>query len=345
MRAVVLTTCLIRDPFSEGLITRRGGDARAHSWTAVGDDGRETTELAHVATGGGLDDRNAERESQSPHRWLRLGEQQDRMVTLVAAEKETILKQQAAIEALLTEQSSIVAKERQLESQQKETAAELNALGANRSFLTQMSADPVVSDVFVSLQPSRFWTREYLIGSSVHFVFIAICALIWRQCGNLQIEAMPFDDEERVSNGFQFQLCDCGLLSCSSHHMMTSFCAMCFSSIQWADTASSVGARFLPFWPAVLIFEILLLLGGASACGSALALLVLCIWCRQRIRSRYRMESGTCSTLCVDTCAWMLCPCCALVQEARQVKEVKLPSDKSEHGERQPAGSDGPLDG
>jgi TM2 domain-containing membrane protein YozV len=59
-----------------------------------------------------------------------MAQRQDRMETLEAAEKETLLKEQTALEALVAEQSSLAQKEQQLEAQQKLIKAHMDELAA-----------------------------------------------------------------------------------------------------------------------------------------------------------------------------------------------------------------------
>lgn len=105
--------------------------------------------------------------------------------------------------------------------------------------------------------------------------------------------------------------------------------ACCCPAVRWADTMRMAG--IFSFWPAVLIFASLYLLGPPTACLTALILLCLLVWKRQQLRERFNIDPG-CKTGCLDCCAYICCACCAIVQEAQELEEAYKANDPKLQG-------------
>jgi len=80
-------------------------------------------------------------------------------------------------------------------------------------------------------------------------------------------------------------------------------------------------AGILPFWQAYFLITFLVLaniiLYGWLFLGLATALGML--WCRHQLRAKLALPSFTCQTLFMDAMYSLICPCCAIAQEARAV--------------------------
>lgn len=116
-------------------------------------------------------------------------------------------------------------------------------------------------------------------------------------------------------------------------HWHICFCTICCSPIRLADTWSKNPDPLLKnFWAA---FIIVIMMNGLHmfAIGWSLAmeiavgflLVCICVYFRQKMRTKYGIISGG-KTFCWDFLYWCCCPCCTMIQEARQVEFVMPPS-------------------
>jgi Cys-rich protein (TIGR01571 family) len=102
-------------------------------------------------------------------------------------------------------------------------------------------------------------------------------------------------------------------------------CMACWCpAIRWADTIGSDSMRRGSFWPAFFVFFILMLLAPMTFGFSILVALCFGIYCRQEIRRKFQKERSWKSYLS-DCFLWCCCPCCAIIQEAREVEKVLAP--------------------
>lgn len=102
-------------------------------------------------------------------------------------------------------------------------------------------------------------------------------------------------------------------------------CACCCPWIRWADSASAPHIQFLAFLPGLFITALLASASAVTFGTSLPILLLIVVLSRQRIREVYGLPAGTITILCGDCLLWICCPCCAIVQEARQVEYVEVP--------------------
>lgn len=108
------------------------------------------------------------------------------------------------------------------------------------------------------------------------------------------------------------------------------FCFSCFCApVRWADTASSDRIQFMDFWLALTVFAILLVLAVVSMPMLAIALVILGVLNRQRIRRVYNMPHSTLESCCADAMTWGCCGPCAVMQEAMEVEFVEPPTQDS----------------
>mmetsp|Transcript_21954 Transcript_21954/g.50136 ORF Transcript_21954/g.50136 Transcript_21954/m.50136 type:complete len:154 (-) Transcript_21954:27-488(-) len=79
-----------------------------------------------------------------------------------------------------------------------------------------------------------------------------------------------------------------------------------------------------PFWPAFAAFLLLTLLNCLMRCWLVFGPLTALgmVYSRHYIRKRLGMTFCTCSTVWLDCCFLMICPLCAIAQEARAVSQA-----------------------
>lgn len=110
-------------------------------------------------------------------------------------------------------------------------------------------------------------------------------------------------------------------------------CCSCFClPVRWADTASSHRVRFMEFWLALFVFALLITIAALAKGASMIAIVILAVLNRQRIRRVYNMPYCTCDSLIADTATWCCCSPCATMQEAMEVEFVE-PAEESRHNQ------------
>jgi len=165
--------------------------------------------------------------------------------------------------------------------------------------------------------------KEFFVETFLGWLFWLIVALIFYACtcyrGVSPIPEQKAIDHEgdilpklqkRFSSGHFHCFDDSSICMCSF------FCP----ALRWSDTVSLAG--FLSFWAAFAAFQAATLtnifINGAML-GVIPAFLML--YFRQQLRGKLTGTSWTVGSCCVDFCYVCLCPCCAIAQEARIVKE------------------------
>lgn len=124
----------------------------------------------------------------------------------------------------------------------------------------------------------------------------------------------------RKDDGFQYGLCECG-------DVMTDwricFCGWFCPAVRWAETQGSSRVALGDFWQLLVLVALLQAFGPLSWSLTCIGLYVLAVVARHRMRTIYEMdEVMTPASLAEDICVYMWCPCCAIIQEARQVAYV-----------------------
>lgn len=111
-------------------------------------------------------------------------------------------------------------------------------------------------------------------------------------------------------SGFSSNLCDC--------FSEPRICALgcCCPCIRWADTLDR--QNLLSYWKAFCLMFVLLVLSTFDYGIAFFAVVTLGVVFRQRLRSKFQMESYTLSSVIKDSCVWCWCQPCAIIQEARE---------------------------
>lgn len=193
----------------------------------------------------------------------------------------------------------------------------------------QTKALPRESEFVVLLHgvEKDFWERsneafyQKMVGIAAYMLQIFIAAMLYMQfCKQSVIPKLP-ENQVRIDE-FQFGLFDGGDIA---RDCQMCVCALCCPWIRWAESASKDQIQFLTFIPALFITALLSSASTVTFGATVPILLLITVLCRQRIRDAYGLPSGTCGIICGDCLLWICCPCCAIVQEARQVDMVEVP--------------------
>lgn len=164
-----------------------------------------------------------------------------------------------------------------------------------------------------------FW--EKMVGIACYLVQVFVVAFLYMQfCKHTTIPKLA--EGQTRTDEFQYGAFDSSdiLKDCQM-----CVCACCCPWIRWADSASAQHIQFLAFLPGLFITALLASASSVTFGTSLPILLLIVVLSRQRIREVYGLPAGTCTILCGDCLLWVCCPCCAIVQEARQVEYVEVP--------------------
>lgn len=165
------------------------------------------------------------------------------------------------------------------------------------------------------------------LGSKDHFtngvqfflsyvVITMLVGLVWVKCiGRDQ----PFPLRTQGGSGFAFGLLNFEHLELS---IKICFCSLCCSPLRIADTYSKDPNPIVKsFWFALLMVTCLFALMPLTYHVTWLIFLCIAVSFRQKLRTNFKLETGG-KTWLFDCASWIFCPCCAVIQEARQVELV-----------------------
>jgi len=190
---------------------------------------------------------------------------------------------------------------------------------------------PVTADkTSMTPEEAAYWSRFRImfINISVYVLLVLLCAKLYDTVRH--DTKFPQKEGFNQSSGFTY-----GLFGCFSDFKTCSL-GFCCPILRWADTMDKAhyskdqNAGHMTYWPGVLIMAVLMALemyvGGAALFPFAsfifgLAMLSIQVIQRQRLRRSYNMDNkGSIHSFVEDFFIWACCPCCAVVQEARQVE-------------------------
>lgn len=146
-----------------------------------------------------------------------------------------------------------------------------------------------------------------------------VAAVFYMQVMTKDVGPMIPDSQVRTDE-FQYGAFDC---NDSGRDWQICLCSWCCEWIRWAETASHPQVDFLAFWPALFIMALLSSTASITFGCTVPLLLLIAVLNRQRIRAAYGLPGGTVPLIATDCMLWICCPCCAIVQEARQVEYVQ----------------------
>jgi len=96
-------------------------------------------------------------------------------------------------------------------------------------------------------------------------------------------------------------------------------CGFFCSGLPWADTMGVLG--LIGFWMGLLLWVCAVFLDSLTGGISWLFMAAVFTYFRQQIRKKFEMKNET-TDMVTDYALWVFCPCCSIVQEARQAQEV-----------------------
>lgn len=113
-----------------------------------------------------------------------------------------------------------------------------------------------------------------------------------------------------------------GLHECADVPSLCVFSFLC-APVRWADTMRMAG--FMDFFPALALVVGMTVFGYFTLGLGFIALGAVCVHFRQRMREKFDVRSHSLSTTYKsDVLAFLFCPWCSIVQEARQIEEAYL---------------------
>lgn len=195
---------------------------------------------------------------------------------------------------------------------------------------TQAGSKAKTSNDFIVLMhgpETEFWQSynkafwEKMTGILMYMVQIFVVAFLYMQFCKQSVTPKLPESQVRIEE-FQYGAFDAS--ECARDCQMC-VCACCCPWIRWAETGSKDHIQFLAFVPGLFISALLAASGSVTFGLTIPILLLIVVLCRQRIREAYALPFGTCGTILNDCFLWLCCPCCAIVQEARQVEYVEVP--------------------
>lgn len=203
------------------------------------------------------------------------------------------------------------------EAQESQRGRSMKKSTARRGLLQR--AKRVIPQEFLSEEPTA---REMFAGGIVYVLGGAIVAYGYRSfVVNTDCHEEPsFLLTQREKNGFEF-----GLFSPQKCKPELAICSVFFLCIRWPSTVSNDKLGIISFWPAFFIFACLEGFSGVFFGLLFLVQMVLCVYFRQKIRSRYKLPHGNFATYAEDCLSWTFCCCCAGAQEAKQLDKVHTP--------------------
>lgn len=155
--------------------------------------------------------------------------------------------------------------------------------------------------------------QTIFLGSIVYLLLGLCCAHLYNQARMLHPKTFTPEPRPEImpsSVGFTF-----GLFEFFSDRNLC-IIGCCCPFLRWSDTVDRQG--LLSFWKAFLATFLLLLLHLYTYGISDIALVLLGITYRQKLRSRFLIESGTSTSLLNDCLVWTCCQPCAIIQEAHE---------------------------
>jgi len=176
----------------------------------------------------------------------------------------------------------------------------------------------------------NFWKMSHanqksvFISSIVYLIGGLLFAVLFRQMRAKYFKLEDCLDGHPNKKGFSFPIFGC--LGADLKLCALGFCCPCLA---WANT---VERRLnVPYWKAFFAFFGLLLLNSYTMGISCIALVLLGVFYRQKLRDSYNIdsfESGSKTTVAMDFLLWCFCQPCAIIQEAREETASRYEGDQ-----------------
>lgn len=165
---------------------------------------------------------------------------------------------------------------------------------------------------------SRASQLSVFLSSLVYLVAGVLAAVLFKQMYAKHFKLEDSLDGHPNNKNFSFPLFGC--LGAGWKLCMLGFCCPC---VAWANTVEQ--RLKVSFWKAFFAFLGLLLLHAYTMGISSIALTILGVYYRQKLRDSYyidSLETGSKGTLSMDFLVWCFCQPCVIIQEAREATTV-----------------------
>lgn len=224
--------------------------------------------------------------------------------------------QEASAEPLTAASQRLVLAELQLLQHLAEVVGRRMGLTSLLSFVDlpkDLGATPVAPQPSTSNAP-RYAGAQHPVASVAVWAVLAFAAGFFYKTHR----ATPTLELEKARTAFKEQDFVHGPFDCFGDMEVCCWSFWC-GAVRWSDSMNAVGV--LTFW---LALSFLVVAESLSAIPGLLFIWALgamvCTYFRQELRRALDMEN---ENLCCDLFMWCCCPCCAIAQEARQVKEAR----------------------
>jgi len=212
----------------------------------------------------------------------------------------------------------------------KKLSMDMENTDQNIESLSKIAGVPTTPPVMNLEDAPMFYFKSYwhvlsvnLIGTLLSVVTPVVMALLFGCCYKYYKEdppaALPLGPEHNpdlLDRGFwRYNLC-----AFMSAPRFMCLLACCCPGIRWADTMRMAGIT--SFFTGIFLFAFLSSVASATAGLTGLILLCILTARRQSLRAMFQIPSGTIGTYLTDCCVYCWCPCCAIIQEARQMEEA-----------------------
>lgn len=185
----------------------------------------------------------------------------------------------------------------------------------------------------IYVQDKPLSLKQYMIEILITWIIWAVLAVVAYFCCYRPMSPLPerkvhlsHSSAAEVSQHLE-KLFSTGHFQCMQDSGICIFSFLC-PSLRWADTTSLAGQ--MSFWAAFATFISVSFVNCIST-GTIYGLFTtfLILHFRHKLREKLGMQSWTFLTCCGDCCFICWCPCCAIAQEARIVKDaIELGDDR-----------------
>lgn len=163
------------------------------------------------------------------------------------------------------------------------------------------------------------------LSAMIQLTLVVLVAHYWRT-HKVELFAHQDKEEELKASPDAFEDWRFSLFGCLED-VNTCVCGCCCPAILWSETISRVPG-LLTFWVAFVAFvglqfgtQIVIYLVGGTSGFFGLLFLVLLVYYRQQMRRKFKMENTPVKVV-LDVATYCCCSCCAIIQEARHVREA-----------------------
>lgn len=165
------------------------------------------------------------------------------------------------------------------------------------------------------------WTKikKFLVGEFIYILFVLLAAAIYRHFKAHGERMVPLGGKANVTQ-FTYGLLDFKDAGRDWKICLSGFLCPCF---RWAETMRMMGRDGLGYWPCIALYIILHLLFVPSGGIALIITSYIGMTYRRKLRAKQGYKTDTGPGPCLDFCTWWCCGPCAVIQEAREVENVR----------------------